>query len=77
MDKRWLLASAGIVALFASGPLSAQTWSLTPEQAAKMSSGQSAPATAASSGAKDETALIKDAAAALQSAEKLKSPSRN
>ena len=36
-----------------------------------MSSGQSAPATAASTGAKDETALIKDAAAALQSAEKL------
>ena len=36
-----------------------------------MPSGQSAPATAASTGAKDETALIKDAAAALQSAEKL------
>jgi alcohol dehydrogenase (cytochrome c) len=72
MHKLLLSTSAGVLALLLVGPASAQTWTLTPEQAQKMSPGQAAPATAAPTApAKDETGLLKAAAAALENAQKL------
>ena len=72
MHKLLLSTSAGVLALFLVSPASAQTWTLTPEQAQKMSPGQAAPATAAPTPpAKDETGLLKAAAAALENAQKL------
>ena len=58
MQKIALWGSASLVALMMAMPVNAQTWSLSPEDAAKAAT------------SKDEVSLLKDAIAALQAAKK-------
>ena len=58
MQKLALWGSASLVAIMMAMPVNAQTWSLSPEDAAKAAT------------SKDEVSLLKDAIAALQAAKK-------